>query len=383
MRYRSLIIPGLLWAAVAYDMGVVTFTTNDIISTLNVDKTLAGLLVSITLVGWFFGSLLFGYISDKFGRKRIVVGATILHVLATALMALSLSYTYFLVLRFIAGFGFGMVLPVLSAWVSQSASIEIRGRMVVLLDSFWTYGWITASLSAYLYMPHLNSGDWNIYYLLSILWLIAVIPALRLPEVQISKNHKFSQILRWKHTLFLWILWFAMAFSYYGIFVWLPHIVAENVPTVKSYGFIFLTYLAQIPGYFTAAYLVEKVGRRYVIFSYMILTGLSAYLFITNYVGMFTAAAFALSFFDLGAWGALYAYTPELYPDELKGSGAGAASSVGRIGGILGPLIPGLVHWFYAFLSFTLILIIAAFFVLLMPETLNRNIKINEQNDAL
>ncbi len=383
MRYRSLIIPGLLWAAVAYDMGVVTFTTNDIISTLNVDKTLAGLLVSITLVGWFFGSLLFGYISDKFGRKRIVVGATILHVLATALMALSLSYTYFLVLRFIAGFGFGMVLPVLSAWVSQSASIEIRGRMVVLLDSFWTYGWITASLSAYLYMPHLNSGDWNIYYLLSILWLIAVIPALRLPEVQISKNHKFSQILRWKHTLFLWILWFAMAFSYYGIFVWLPHIVAENVPTVKSYGFIFLTYLAQIPGYFTAAYLVEKVGRRYVIFSFMILTGLSAYLFITNYVGMFTAAAFALSFFDLGAWGALYAYTPELYPDELKGSGAGAASSVGRIGGILGPLIPGLVHWFYAFLSFTLILIIAAFFVLLMPETLNRNIKINEQNDAL
>lgn len=383
MRYRSLIIPGLLWAAVAYDMGVVTFTTNDIISTLNVDKTLAGLLVSITLVGWFFGSLLFGYISDKFGRKRIVVGATILHVLATALMALSLSYTYFLVLRFIAGFGFGMVLPVLSAWVSQSASIEIRGRMVVLLDSFWTYGWITASLSAYLYMPHLNSSDWNIYYLLSILWLIAVIPALRLPEVQISKNHKFSQILRWKHTLFLWILWFAMAFSYYGIFVWLPHIVAENVPTVKSYGFIFLTYLAQIPGYFTAAYLVEKVGRRYVIFSFMILTGLSAYLFITNYVGMFTAAAFALSFFDLGAWGALYAYTPELYPDELKGSGAGAASSVGRIGGILGPLIPGLVHWFYAFLSFTLILIIAAFFVLLMPETLNRNIKINEQNDAL
>ena len=48
-----------------------------------------------------------------------------------------------------------------------------------------------------------------------------------------------------------------------------------------------------------------------------------------------------LSFFNLGAWGALYAYTPEQYPTTIRGTGAGMAAAFGRIGGILGPLLVG------------------------------------------
>ena len=48
-----------------------------------------------------------------------------------------------------------------------------------------------------------------------------------------------------------------------------------------------------------------------------------------------------LSFFNLGAWGALYAYSPEQYPAIIRGTGSGMAASVGRIGGILGPLLVG------------------------------------------
>jgi len=105
----------------------------------------------------------------------------------------------------------------------------------------------------------------------------------------------------------------------------LPNIFSENFPLITSTFFIFITYLAQIPGYFTAGFLVEKIGRRYVIFTFMLFTGLSAYLFITNLFTLSLIGAFLLSFFDLGAWGALYAITPELYPKNIKGTGAGLA----------------------------------------------------------
>jgi len=361
-------------------MGVVTFTTKNIIESFDVSRTLTGLLVSITLVGWFLGSLIFGHLSDKYGRKKIVIWATLLHISATALMAVSLSYTLFFILRFIAGMGFGMVLPVLSAWVSEEAPLEKRGRMVVLLDSFWTYGWIIASLSAYLYLPALKAANWNYYYLLALVWLPVVPFALKLDEVRVQREKaKFADILSYRHTFALWGIWFAMAFSYYGMFVWLPKLFADSLPLLKSYEFIFLTYLAQIPGYFTAAYLVEKIGRRKVIFSFMLLTSLSAYLFITNYMELSLTAAFLLSFFDLGAWGALYAITPELYPKHLKGTGTGTASSIGRIGGILGPLIPGFMAWLPAFLIFTLMLFFGAFLAFALPETKNREIHLSSQ----
>ncbi len=369
MKIKHLIMAGLLWAAVSYNMGVVTFTTKNIIDSLGISRTLAGMLVSITLVGWFFGSLVFGYASDRYGRKKIVIIASTTQILATGAMAFSHTYSLFLALRFIAGMGFGMVLPVLSAWVSESAMPENRGRMVVLLDSFWTYGWVAASLAAYLYLPAIGE-NWQSYYLLAFIWLIFVPLAMKLPEVKIAQEKQpINALLKYRHTYALWGLWFAMAFSYYGIFVWLPRIFATQYPVMKSYEFIFLTYLAQIPGYFTAAYLVEKIGRRWVIFSYMLITGLSAYLFITNFMALSLSAAFLLSFFDLGAWGALYAITPELYPKNLKGTGAGAASSVGRIGGIIGPLIPGFMPWLSSFAVFTILLIGAAFLAFLLPET--------------
>jgi len=375
MKHKSLIIAGLLWASVAYNMGVVTFTTRNIIDSFNVSKTLAGLLVSITLVGWFFGSLIFGNMSDKYGRKKIVIFATFTHIIATTLMAISLSYTLFIALRFIAGMGFGMVLPVLSAWVSEEAHIKNRGRTVVLLDSFWTYGWVIASLSALLYLPALGQDNWNNYYLISALWLFTIPLALKLPEVKLHKEKvKFSKVFQYKHTYALWILWFTMAFSYYGMFVWLPNLFSDHFPLLKSYLFVFLIYIAQIPGYFTAAYLVEKIGRRNVIFSFMLITALSAYLFITNLLAMSLIAAILLSFFDLGAWGALYAITPELYPKSTKGTGTGLASSIGRIGGIIGPLIPGLMAWLPAFLIYTFMLIGGALAAFTVPETMGKEI---------
>ncbi len=378
MRYRGLIVPGLFWASISYNMAVVTFTTGNIINELNLGqdsygKLMVGFLVSITLIGWFFGSFIFGYLSDKFGRRSIIIAATPVHIIATALMFLASSYWVYFLLRFIAGMGFGIVLPILSTLVSESSDMEIRGRMVVLLDSFWTYGWIFASFMSLMLLPRLGT-HWKIYYLIAIFWVFLVFLYKYLPESVKTKRKKVGAIyiLNQPHTYALWIIWFAMAFSYYGMFVWLPKIFSEEYPLLKSTQFIFISYLFQVPGYFTSAYLIEKIGRRKVLFLFMIFTALSSYLFITR-ATLF--GAILISFFDLGGWGALYAYTPELYPQKVRGSGAGFANSIGRIGGIIGPLVPGFfTGWFEPFIIFTLVMLISSFLSFALPETMKRNL---------
>jgi putative MFS transporter len=58
---------------------------------------------------------------------------------------------------------------------------------------------------------------------------------------------------------------------------------------------------------------------------------------------MLITAGFCLSFFNLGAWGAMYAYTPELYPTLVRSTGVGLAASFGRIGGVIGPYLVGMM----------------------------------------
>src|SRR5207247_9776137 len=96
----------------------------------------------------------------------------------------------------------------------------------------------------------------------------------------------------------------------------------------------------QVPGYFVAAWRVERWGRKPTLVAYLAGTALSAVMFGNAGTGTdaFVWAAL-LSFFDLGVWGVVYAYTPELYPTAVRATGAGVAAAVGRRGGIIGPYL--------------------------------------------
>ena len=143
----------------------------------------------------------------------------------------------------------------------------------------------------------------------------------------------------------LWILWFGLVFGYYGIFVWLPTLlVRAGYSMVNSFLYIIIITLAQIPGYFSAAYLVERIGRKPVIVLYLLMSAVCAYLFghATSTTMILTWASL-MSFFNLGAWGAVYTYTPEQYPTRDRATGAGAAAAFGRIGGLIAPILVGVL----------------------------------------
>jgi putative MFS transporter len=116
---------------------------------------------------------------------------------------------------------------------------------------------------------------------------------------------------------------------------------------------VLIITLAQVPGYFSAAWLVERWGRKPTLVTYLAGSAVGALLFWLPGAGVLPLDAGAtalwiivwgsvISFFNLGAWGVIYTYTPELYPTRIRARGAGLAAAVGRLGGIIGPYVPGL-----------------------------------------
>ncbi|MEH6821381.1 MFS transporter [Dietzia psychralcaliphila] len=139
----------------------------------------------------------------------------------------------------------------------------------------------------------------------------------------------------------LWIVWFGINFSYYGAFIWLPSLlVSQGFDLVRSFGYTLIITLAQLPGYAVAAWLIEVWGRRVTLAVFLSGSAVAAGLFgLADTPATIIAAGMALSFFNLGAWGALYAIGPELYPTTTRGSGTGAAAAFGRIASIIAPLL--------------------------------------------
>jgi putative MFS transporter len=113
---------------------------------------------------------------------------------------------------------------------------------------------------------------------------------------------------------------------------------------IQSFGYVLLMNLAQLPGYFAAARLVETWGRKKTLAAFLLMTAVSAFLFgSSGTVSTLLLSGALLNFFNLGAWGALYAYTPENYPVEIRASGAGFASAFGRIGSMIAPVFMGVL----------------------------------------
>jgi MFS transporter, putative metabolite:H+ symporter len=347
-------IAGMGWMFDALDVGMLSF----IIAALKVEWDLTpgqmGWIGSINSIGMAVGALIFGLMADKIGRKHVFIITLLLFSIGSGLSAMTTTLTAFLVLRFFIGAGLGGELPVASTLVSESVPAEKRGRIVVLLESFWAGGWLVAAIISYFIIPKFG---WQIALIISAVpALYALYLRIGLPDsprfTAVKKKEKISALQSIKNlfaknyrrqTTMLWILWFCVVFSYYGMFLWLPSVmIMKGFSLIKSFEYVLIMTLAQLPGYFTAAWFIEKFGRKFVLVVYLTGTAISAYFFgAAESTALLMVSGILLSFFNLGAWGGLYAYTPEQYPTIIRGTGSGMAAAVGRVGGVLGPLLVG------------------------------------------
>ncbi len=405
---RVLTGSGLGWALDAMDVGLVSFVLTALIAQWSLTGEQASWIASAGFVGMAVGASLGGLLADRFGRRSVFAVTLLVYGLATGASALAGGLAALIALRVIVGLGLGAELPVASTYVSEVAPARMRGRLIVILEAFWALGWTAAALIGFFVIPASADGWRWAFALGAIPAIYALIVRWSLPESPrwlarrgrhreadaVTRTFESSPALQgtprrhapvgtaagaqladrglralWSgefrvRTGALWIVWFCVNFSYYGAFIWMPTILfAQGYGLVKSFGFTLIITLAQLPGYAVAAWLIEVWGRRVTLSVFLAGSAVAALFFGTaSTEGVIIAAGMALSFFNLGAWGALYAVTPENYPTSLRATGAGWAAGVGRIASIVAPLsVPPLLATGGAPLLF---IVFAAFFVL-------------------
>ncbi len=382
-HWKLLLVSGLGWMFDAMDVLIVSSVVAAVAKEWNLDATASQWINSANVAGLFFGALGAGWLADRIGRKSVFQITLLIYSIFNGLSAVATGVVLLMLLRFIAGMGLGGELPVASTLMSEFSPTKQRGMLVVLLESFWAYGSVLAALIGYLVVPSLG---WRVAFLIGALPAFYVFVVRRgVPESprylisqgkpeqaqavirQIEQESEtrlaeapamvartapqaragFSRLFSAQYlnrTVALWVMWATMNFSYYGIFLWLPtQFVRKGFTLNDALLFNLIIAIAQIPGYFTAAYFVERLGRKLTLLVYLLGAAVGAFFFgqvalVGKDVPGILLWGCVISFFNLGAWGVVYTYTPEMYPTWLRGTGSGWAAAVGRIFAFLAPL---------------------------------------------
>lgn len=383
MHKRMLIACGIGWAMDAMDVGLVSYVVAALAADPNFALTMQekSWVLSIGFVGMAIGAALGGVIADRIGRKTVITYSLALFGCASLVMALSWNLPMLLLSRLVIGLGLGAELPVASTLVSEYAPRALRGRLTVLLESFWAVGWIVAALIGAIVIP--ATGDWGWRIALgfgAIPVIYAVILRMHIPESvrflqsqgkaeqaeravrefeeasgvhtapekRSSASTALPKVPVWAlfqhriapRTIVITVLWIMINFAYYGAFSWLPSLLADQFGNLHhTLWYTVVMSIAQLPGYLLAAWLVEKIGRKKTMIAFLVAATVFTLAFAqASSVGQVLCFGMLMSAAHLGAWGVLYAITPELFPTRLRAAGAGFAASMGRIAAICAPL---------------------------------------------
>jgi putative MFS transporter len=377
---KAVLVTGAAWTFVAMEILLVGFVQAIFAATWHLNGTWQGLINSSALAGSLFGSLVLGRLADRIGRRTIFQYSILWYAIFTAATALAWGPWSVMTFRFLAGVGLGGMLVVDPSMLAEYLPPQHRGRMLVFLDLWWPVGLLLATGLSWVFIGHSVGGadSWRW------LFLAASFPAFMtfvvrrtLPEspyylartgrrddaarvltkitgrsvaaaeldapqeARSSIRELFTRSLARTDALMIGV-WVALNISYYGLFLWLPFVLNGDKFTIDLYLLLTLSALSQFPGYAAAIWLVERIGRKPTLAAFLLLGGLSGYSFAAaDSATVYVISLFFVGFFNLGAWGALYPYTSELFPTRVRASAFGMLEGVGKAAAIAGPYIFG------------------------------------------
>lgn len=393
-QQKIFLVIATAWFFDSMDLGMMTFILGSIKADLNLTTAQAGLVGSASFLGMFLGAATSGMLADRFGRRIVFQWSMVFWGAGSFLCAASGSVEQLILFRILLGFGMGMEFPIGQAMVSELLPAKQRGRYVAMLEGFWPIGFIAAGILAYFLLP---IGGWRMVFVaLGIPAIFVLIVRLYVPEsprwleecgrheeadrvmsrfednVRKAQGHTtlpepepivqqpvgkscrsaFKELWAVEYrgrTLMLWGLWFFALLGYYGLTTWLGALLQQaGYPATKSVFYTVLISLAGIPGFIASAYLLEIWGRKPTLVLMLLGSACSAFFYGSTAANMgaqtqLIAFGLCMQFFMFGMWSVLYAYTPELYPTRARATGSGFASSIGRLGSLIGPFIVGVI----------------------------------------
>jgi putative MFS transporter len=378
---KAILVTGAAWSFVAMEILLVGFVAPIFTAKWGLDGRMQGLVNSAALAGSLCGSLALGRLADRIGRRAIFQYAILWYALFTALTALAWGPWSVMAFRFLAGLGLGGMLVVDPSMLTEYLPPQRRGRLLVFLDFWWPVGLLAATGLSWVFIGHsvggANSWRW-LFLAASFPAFMAFVVRRSLPEspyflARHGRSKEAAEVLSEitgrevepgeltapeeprssvrdllagslrSRTTTTALVWIALNISYYGLFLWLPFVLqAEKQFSIDVYLLLALSALSQFPGYAAAIWLVERIGRKPTLATFLVLGGVSAYAFaVADSESVYVTALFFVGFFNLGAWGAVYPYTSETFPTRLRSSAFGLMEGVGKAAAIAGPYIFG------------------------------------------
>ena len=362
-----------------YDLVIYGVVLPILMQQWQLDPVTAGALGSTALFGMMIGAMLLGTLSDRFGRKKMIVLCIVLFSGFTALNGFAQTPLQFGVMRFIAGLGIGGVMPNVVALMSEYSPRRIRSTLVAVMFSGYAIGGMLSAVLGIWIVPQFG---WQVMFylavipllLLPLIWtqlpdsvaflvrqgkiaearkVLAALTGKPLPddaELAVHQPQKTEQSLAalFSNNRALSTLMFFQAFlmclrMVYGLGSWLPKLM-----TMAGYGFgsslMFLLFLniGGIIGAIGGGWLSDRFHPRPVLMLFFTLAAVSlALLGFKSHVAVLYFLVTVAGATTIGSQILLYAYVAQFYPTAIRSTALGWSSGVGRIGAILGPVLGG------------------------------------------
>ncbi|MGQ3002091.1 MFS transporter [Hydrogenophaga sp.] len=384
-------VDGYSWKALAgsavgyamdgFDLLILGFMLSAISAELQLTPSQAGSLVTWTLVGAVFGGIVFGALSDRYGRIRVLTWTIVLFAVFTGLCAFAQGYWDLLIYRTIAGIGLGGEFGIGMALAAEAWPAKHRARVSSYVALGWQCGVLGAALLTPLLLPVIG---WRGMFLVGVLpalvaWVIR--NKLHEPEVFVrqaarpaSKGQAFRLLVKDKATTKISagivVLCSVQNFGYYGIMIWMPSFLAKQLGfnLTKSALWTSVTILGMMAGIFIFGQLADRIGRKpsFLLFQAGAVAMVLFYSQLTDPIQMLWAGA-VLGMFVNGMLGGYGALMSEAYPTEARATAQNVLFNIGRGVGGFGPVVVGALVSAYSFQI--AIALLAAIYLLDMVAT--------------
>lgn len=310
----------------------------------------ASLISVVGLLGVMVGALAVGPLTDRFGRRTLMLWTVVSFSVLTLLCAVAPGPVWFGVLRFLAGLGLGGVLPVALAMVNEVARGGRGGSATTTLMTGYHVGAVLTALLGIVVIP---VWGWRAMFVIGAIPALVLVPLIlaRLPESGSARpdaapTNPVSTLFAREHrraTLAFWVASFMGLLLVYGLNTWLPEIMrAAGYELGASLALLLTLNVGAVLGLLVAGRVADRIGVRAAALVWF--AAAAVFLAVLSirlpgvgvYVSVLLAGVFVFSSQVL-----VYAFVSQRYPAAARATALGGAAGVGRLGAICGPLVGG------------------------------------------
>jgi MFS family permease len=385
---RSLLAGGLGWMLDAMDVMLYSMVLADLVTHLGMSKPQAGFLNSLTLFASAIGGLGFGFLADRIGRTRALMGSILMYSLASFACGLSQTIPQLAFFRFILGLGMGGEWTTGAALIAETWRAEHRGKALGLMQSSWAIGEMIAAGVTLAVLP---TFGWRAVFFVGVipalatLWIRREVPESALwlergKEKPVSLGVMLRPDIRGRAILATLMNACAM-FGYWGLFTWIPGYLAlpeadggRGLGIVASLTWVLFMAPGKWLGYALFGFAADAFGRRKSYVFYLTAAAILVPIFgMTKSLPALLVLGPFVGFFGTGYFSGFAAIASELFPTEIRATAMGLTYNLGRGFSAIAPFVVGAVakeySFFAAFLMLAAAFLAAALLALALPET--------------